>query len=109
MSTELTVAKVEARASKHKADVELMRELLRNPVVEALAGTMVVVSLRKAGFFQGVTGALEEGVLETAILSIILAQQIAPSIPYLVQGTTEMGKVISSIAPMLAAAGAAGG
>jgi hypothetical protein len=105
MSTELTVAKVQAKSANHKADVELMRELLKNPVVEALAGTMIVISLRKSGFFQGVTGSLEEGVLETAILSIILAQQIAPSIPYLVQGTTEMGKVMSSIAPMLAAAG----
>lgn len=97
------------RIARIQADSKLMSELLRNPVVELLAGVVAISYLNKGkqSWLESVTGIdLAAGSEYAGLVTIIGLQQIAPLIPAIAQGGGDIIKSIVPALPLLALAGA---
>ena len=101
------MAKSEAvKLAKIQSDKELMLALLRNPVVELLAGITAITYLNKgnSNWLESITGIdLAAGSEYAGLIAIIGLQQVAPLIPAIVSGSGDVSKAL----PALLALGAA--
>jgi hypothetical protein len=90
-----------------KAMGDFGRILLTNPIVELVGGITAVEMLRRyptsKPVLGGFWGGLDATVLNAAITGILVAQQIAPSMPYLAAGTSDLLKLLPAIAAATAA------
>jgi hypothetical protein len=90
-----------------KALADLGRMLLTNPIVELVGGITAVEMLRRypasKPILGGFWGGLDAVVLNGAITGILVAQQIAPSMPYLASGASDLLKLLPAIGAATAA------
>jgi hypothetical protein len=93
----------EAELAQIKADQQLLSDLLKNPIIELVGGFVLVETLQRYPKSRPIIGNVQGNLIEGGIAAIIMAQQLAPSLPYLVQGTSDMTKLLPSIAGMAAA------
>lgn len=97
------------RVARIQAETKLIVELLRNPVVELLAGIMVISYLNKGhnqsqSWLETITGInLAAGSEYAGLIAIIGLQQIAPLMPAIAAG----GADLKTALPALLALGAA--
>lgn len=98
---ELKAARQVAKAEMHKHDIELIREFVRNPVVEIIAGYVIIEALQKQGIVPSIAGTVAEG----GILASVAYQQLAPIVPDLLKGGSEAVGQIFKALPALGALG----
>lgn len=94
------------RLAKIQSDKELMLAVLRNPVVELLAGIVAITYLNKGSqsWLESISGVdLAAGSEYAGLIAIIGLQQVAPLIPAIVGGSGDVSKAL----PALLALGAA--
>lgn len=96
------MAKSEAvRLAKIQSDRELMLAVLRNPVVELLAGIVAITYLNKGSqsWLESISGIdLAAGSEYAGLITIIGLQQVAPLVPALVPaiaGAGGIGKLLA--------------
>lgn len=97
MSKETKVAEIKADSEMAIKLIDLAKEAMSNPVVEIILAYLVIEAAQRRGLLPDVAGNVAEG----GVLTAVAWQQIAPSVPYLVQGGTELLKSLASAAPML--------
>lgn len=96
----LKIAKLYARAERKKTDADLLRAILANPVVELLAGIVVISYLNKGSqsWLESATGIdLAAGGEYAGLITLIGLQQIAPLVPDLVKGAEGLGKSLPGL------------
>lgn len=97
------------RMAEIKANSEMFQELLRNPVVELLAGIIVIQLLNKGdkSILETLTGVDVKTVVEGAgLVTIIGLQQLGPQGIQAVAGFTGAGlSALGKAIPLLAAGG----
>ena len=101
-ASELSAAKILAKAEKHKADVELMKALISNPVVEIVGAYVIIESLQATKMIGNVAGTAAEA----GCLAAVALQQLAPLAPYIAESAKGIGSTVAKVAPLLAMAGA---
>lgn len=85
------------KLAKIQAEKELIKELIRNPVVELLAGIIAISYLNKGSqsWLESVSGIdLAAGGEYAGLIAVIGLQQIAPLAPAIAQGTTGLFKAL---------------
>ncbi len=82
--------------------VDLIQSLAKNPIAELIVGFALIEKLQD----NGVLGDMQGNVMEAAIAGIIIAQQIAPLVPAMMQAGKSLGDVAGGIAALGAVAGA---
>lgn len=98
MNDSLRIAKINARAMREKAELELMREIVKNPVIELIGAFVIVETLQRYPASRPIIGNWQGNILEGSIGGIIGIQQLAPSLPYLAQATGDIMGAIGKIA-----------
>lgn len=105
-----TTNRLQARQLKDAAKARQMAlaiELIRNPVVELIAGIAAISYLNKGdgSFLESVTGIdLAAGGEFAGLVSIIALQQFAPLIPTIAAAGVDALGAVAKVAPMLALA-----
>lgn len=99
----LKIARLNAKRDRDVAAMNLVRDLAKNPVLELVGAFVLVEALQRFPADRPIIGNLQGNMLETAIGGIITVQQLAPSLPYLVQGATDAAKLIGPAAMALGA------
>ena len=105
ISDTVKIAKVKARAEKDIAQIGLVKELAKNPVIELLAGVAVITYLNKGdkSWYQSLTGIdLKAGGEFAGLIAVIGLQQIAPLAPSIAQGTEGLSKALPGILALTA-------
>lgn len=92
----ISVARINARAARERQQLEILRELLRNPVIEILVLYIAIEALQK----QGIIGSFAGTVAEGAGLGAIGLQQIAPLMPSM----AEKGQMLEAVAKIMPSA-----
>lgn len=88
------------RVAEIQAQERIFHELINNPIVELLAGIVAISYLNKGSqsWLESVSGIdLKAGGEYAGLVAIIGLQQVAPLIPSIMQGGTEMGKALPGI------------
>ena len=105
-----TTNRLQARQLKDAANARQMAlaiELIRNPVVELIAGIAAISYLNKGSgsWLESVTGIdLAAGGEYAGLVTIIGLQQIAPLIPTIAAAGVDALGAVAKVAPMLALA-----
>jgi len=94
--TAITLAKLQVQR-------DLLLAVLSNPVIELVGAFVLIESLQRFPSERPIIGNVQGNLLEGAIGGIIAVQQLAPSLPYIVQASEGMTKGIGSLAPALGA------
>jgi len=105
-SENLKIAKLYARTERDKANIELAREILRNPVFELIAGIATISYLNKGSqsWLESAIGIdLAAGGEYAGLIAIIGLQQIAPLVPAIVSGSGPAAAAIGKLLPAVAA------
>ena len=97
MARALTPEKVALQKAQLEVVTEITKEVLRNPVVELVSVYALVEYFQKKGYFSWLSGTALEGVAS----AVIVAQQIAPLMPYLGQGAAQL---LPALLPLLGVA-----
>lgn len=108
--TEVKIAKLQKQAADAYCTTEVIKAIINNPILEFIAGLVAVHYLVKNG--NAVVQGVEQATSMTAITTLIGAQQLAPSLPYLTPVVHDVVSMVGNIAGKAAsgvAAGAAGG
>lgn len=106
MDKEIKIARIRAREAQWAAAMAAARELANNPVVELIGGMAAVEYLLNNPKNDPVLkfGAAKQAILESAIVSAVVVQQLAPALPTLAQGTGNLlgtvGKLVPALAPV---------
>jgi hypothetical protein len=98
------------KLAKVKAQSDLIKDLIKNPVLELLAGIIAISYLNKGSqsWFESTTGIdLAAGGEYAGLVTIIGLQQLAPLIPSIVAGGSDITKALPSLLPLLAMGAAA--
>jgi hypothetical protein len=111
MNEAMKLAKLNYKREKELAQLQAIREisktLMTNPIIELVGGFVLVETLQRYPTSRPIIGNLQGNVIEAAIAGIVSVQQLAPSIPYIAQGTSDILGAVSKLAgPALLAAGA---
>jgi hypothetical protein len=88
------------RIAEIKANSDNLRELLHNPVVELLAGIVVISYLNKGSqsLLEKMTGIdLAAGGEFAGLIAVIGLQQLAPLAPSIAQGTESIAKALPAL------------
>lgn len=96
MNNDYKIAKLEKQAQ----DMRLIVDLMKNPVVELLAGIIAISFLNKGdkSWVESLTGIdLKAGGEYAGLVAIIGLQQLAPLAPYIAQGAEGIGKTLPGI------------
>ena len=105
-SENLKIAKLYARTERDKANIELAREILRNPVFELLLGVTAISYLNKGSqsWLESATGIdLAAGGEYAGLIAIIGLQQIAPLVPAIAAGAGPAAGTLTKLLPALTA------
>ena len=95
------------KLARIQSDKELMLAVLRNPVVELIAGIAAITYLNKGSqsWLESATGIdLAAGGEYAGLVTIIGLQQIAPLVPTLAAAGVDALGAVAKAAPMLALA-----
>ena len=81
MNEQLKIKRVEARAVMTHDQIELLKEVMRNPVIELIGAAAILNYMTRSQnqFFAGFNNAAAM----TAITTVVGFQQLAPSLPTL--------------------------
>jgi len=96
-----------AKARQKELQMQLALEIIRNPVVELIAGIAAISYLNKGNgsFLESITGIdLAAGGEYAGLVTIIGLQQISPLIPTLAAAGVDALGAVAKAAPMLALA-----
>jgi hypothetical protein len=108
ISDAVKVAKINARAIREAKQLDLVKTLATNPIVELLAGIVAISYLNKGSqsWLESITGIdLRAGSEYTGLVTIIALQQLGPSGIQAIAGTTGAAfGAITKALPLLAAA-----
>lgn len=104
MNETVKVARLNARRERELAYLKLAGELAKNPIVELVGGFVLVETLQRFPAERPIIGNLQGNLIEAGITGIVMAQQLAPTLPYLVQGTSDITKLLPAIAGLAAMA-----
>src|ERR1035437_3661239 len=99
------LARNAAKARQNELKMQLAIELIRNPVVELIAGIAAISYLNKGSgsWLESVTGIdLAAGGEYAGLVAIIGLQQIAPLIPTIAAAGVDALGAVAKAAPMLA-------
>jgi hypothetical protein len=105
VSDEVRIARMRIRADNNHEMRELAKLALTNPVVELLISAYILIQMRRHGYFNGLTGAFEEAALMAMISGCVGFQQLAPQIPAIAAGGSDVLGALSKAAPGLLALG----
>lgn len=100
ISDAVKVARIQARSRRDEAQIQLARELIRNPVIELLAGICAISYLNKGSqsWLETATGIdLAAGGEYAGLVAIIGMQQIAPLVPSMMAQTGDIAKALPSV------------
>jgi hypothetical protein len=96
--------KLQLKIVRVQRDREVLLMIIKNPVVEIVAGYLAIETLQKARIIPGVAGSLAEG----GILGAVLCQQLGPVLPQLVSAGSEGLAALMKAVPALVGALAVG-
>lgn len=104
MNDAVKIAKIQAQRDKTIAAIGLVRDLVKNPIIEVVAGFVLVETLQRYPKNRPIIGNIQGDIIEAGIGGLIMAQQMAPLVPYATQGLGELLGAVGKLAPLLAAA-----
>jgi hypothetical protein len=87
--------KLQLEIARLNALKEITKEVISNPIVEIIAGYTIIEALQKEGYLGNLSGTVAEGLIG----GTIVAQQIAPLMPYLGQAGSS---ILPALIPLLA-------
>lgn len=105
-SEALKIARLNARRDVEVATLRAVQEIMRNPIIELVGGFVLVEWLQRFPANRPIIGNLQGNLIEAGIGGVVIAQQIAPMMPYLVQGTSDLTKLLGPVMSAAAVAGA---
>jgi hypothetical protein len=111
MDNTLAIEKLRSRTARDLADRAMVIDLLKNPVVQILAGYLIVEASQRAGIIEPLAGTVAEG----GIIAAVSLQQLSAAMPALTDGASKIidavGKTtaassgsLASLIPLLGAA-----
>jgi len=103
ISAEEKVAKISAKKEISLARIELARDLAKNPILELVAGFVLVETLQRYPTGRPIIGNLQGNALEGLFAGVVTVQQLAPSLPYLTQAAGQLVGSLGKLAPVLGA------
>jgi hypothetical protein len=103
ISEAVKLARLQAKKERDLAEIGLLRDLVKNPVVELVGGYVLVEYLQRHPTARPIIGNLQGNAIEAAFTAIIAVQQLAPSVPYLAQGASDVLGAVGKLAPVLGA------
>jgi len=104
-SDALRIAKINLKIERTRANNEMLKTMMSNPVVELIGAYVLVESLQKAAVIPDKAGTA----CEIAIVAAVGMQQLAPLAPYIAQRVEGLGQGLAGIAKMAGTAALAGG
>lgn len=81
MNDELRIAKINRQIERERAQTELLRTIVSNPVVELVAGISILEYLNRKGYINDFSVEFTE----TAVFASVAFQQLSPLIPLMIQ------------------------
>ena len=96
-------AQILAKKEISLARIELARDLVKNPILELIAGFVLVESLQRYPSSRPIIGNLQGNALEGLFAGVVTVQQLAPSLPYLTQAAGQVLGALGKAAPVLGA------
>lgn len=93
MNDAIKLKKIEHRTAVAVARAEVVKELIRNPVVELVAAYVIIEYLQKEKIIPDMAG----NVVEAAVVAAVGLQQLAPLAPYIAQSTEGLFKMVGSL------------
>lgn len=100
ISDAVKVAKINAKAVREAKQLDLVKVLATNPVIELIAGIAAITYLNKGSqsWLESISGIdLAAGSEYAGLIAVIGLQQIAPLIPSIVQAGGEVGKALPAV------------
>lgn len=101
-STKLRRTEIRANRDikRSEANRDIILALVKNPVVDLIAGFVVVEALQRFPSDHPIIGNLQGDLIEAALAGIVSIQALAPSIPYIAQGTSDLLGAVGKVAPL---------
>jgi len=94
------VAKINARSMRESKQMDLIKSLATNPVVELLVGIAAITYLNKGSqsWLESISGIdLAAGSEYAGLIAIIGLQQLAPLAPAIAQGSGGLAKMLPAV------------
>lgn len=107
-SPEIRLAQIAADRDISVAQYDMLAKLIANPVIELIAGYVIVEYLQSHTGAHPIIPPTAGTVAEGAIVASVLIQQLSPSIPALAQAGGDIAGHIASIAEKAIGSGAIG-
>lgn len=107
MDRELKLAKMKARQAEHEETMAMARDILKNPIVELVGGFLLIQALTEttdpAKRPLIAMGTDTQIILRAGIVTAVAVQQLAPSLPILTQGASNIAGSLAKLIPALGA------
>jgi hypothetical protein len=106
MDKEVRIAKIKAREAERLATLSFLKEMMKNPIFELVAGLALITYLNRGtqSWQEAMTGIDLKATVEGAgLVTIIGLQQLAPLAPYIAQGAEGLGKALPGLLALAAA------
>jgi len=104
MNGEMQAAKILADKEYNLAKISLLKDLLKNPILEIVGGFVLVEVLQRYPKDRPIIGNIQGNLIEAGLTGIITVQQLAPSLPYLAESSGSILQSVGKLAPLLALA-----
>lgn len=103
ISDSVKIAKINARAARDIKAMELLKVMATNPIVELVSLYLIVETLQRYPRNEPILGTISGLALEVAGTTAVGLQQIAPLMPAIAQGGSD---IVKALPGLIAAAGA---